>query len=121
MYNYKRLVGEIFGAAIAIVWITFGLLGAGNLIFLVVAISLTILFGVLSAGFIGIGKKEVSFKEVLGWFFGAAIAVIWVAFGILGAGDMLFLVVAISLTILFGVLSGGLIKLGSKDKEGAKN
>ena len=120
MYNYRRLVGEIFGAAIAVVWIAFGLLGAGNLVFLVVAISLTILFGVLSAGFIGIGKKEVGFKEVLGWFFGAAIAVVWVAFGILGTGDMLFLVVAISLTILFGALSGGFIKLGSKNKEEVK-
>jgi hypothetical protein len=31
---------------------------------------------------------------------------------------MVFLVVAISLTILFGVLSGGLIKLGTKNKKG---
>jgi hypothetical protein len=62
-----------------------------------------------------------NYKRLVGEIFGAAIAIVWVAFGILGAGDMLFLVVAISLTILFGVLSGGLIKLGSKDKEGAKN
>jgi len=120
LYNYKRLIGELFGAAIAVVWIAFGLLGAGNLVFLVVAISLTILFGALSGGLIGIGKKENNYKEVFGWFFGAAIAVVWVAFGLLGAGDMVFLFVAISLTIVFGVLSGGFIKLGSKSKEDAK-
>ncbi|MFX0175223.1 MAG: hypothetical protein ACFE85_03220 [Candidatus Hodarchaeota archaeon] len=120
MYNYKRLLGELFGAAIAVVWIAFGLLGAGNLVFLTVAISLTILFGVLSGGLIGLGKKEIDYKVILGWFFGAAIAVVWIAFGLLGAGNMVFLFVAISLTILFGALSGGLIKLDTKSKETAK-
>jgi hypothetical protein len=48
MYNYKRMLGELFGVAIAVVWILFAFLGAGNFVFLAVAISLTILFGVLS-------------------------------------------------------------------------
>jgi len=57
MYNYKRLVGELLGAAIAVVWIAFALLGQGCLVFLVVAISLTILLGVLSGGFIKLSAK----------------------------------------------------------------
>ena len=31
--------------------------------------------------------------------------------------NMLFLVVAISLTLVFGVISGGLLKLGANNKE----
>ncbi|MFX1402404.1 MAG: hypothetical protein ACFE8V_14295 [Promethearchaeota archaeon] len=81
--------------------------------FLAVAISLTILFGVLSGGFIALSKKEVDYKVVLGWLFGAAIAVVWIIFALIAPGDLLFLVVAISVTIIFGVLSGGLIKLGT--------
>ena len=116
MYNSKTLIGEILGAAIAVVWIAFAFLGAGNMLFLVVAISLTILLGALSGGFIALSKKEVDYKEVLGWLFGAAIGVVWVAYALLDPSNMLFLVVAISLTIVFGVLSGGLIKLSAKNK-----
>ena len=116
MYNIKTLIGEILGAAIAIVWIAFAFLGAGNMLFLVVAISLTILLGTLSGGLIALSKKEVDYKELLGWFFGAAIAVVWISYALLDPSNMLFLVVAISLTILFGVLSGGLIKLSAKSK-----
>ena len=111
MYNYKRLVGEIFGAAIAVVWILFAFLGAGSLFFLAIAISLTILFGVFSEGFI----RSSNYKRVLGELFGAAIAVVWICFALIAPGDMLFLVVAISLTILFGVLAGGLIKLSKQN------
>jgi len=117
LYNYKTLIGELLGAAIAVVWIAFAFLGAGSALFLVVAISLTILLGTLSGGLIGLSKKEVDYKEVLGWLFGASIGVVWVAYALLDPGNMLFLVVAISLTIVFGVLSGGLIKLSSKNKE----
>ena len=117
MYNTKTLIGEILGAAIAIVWIAFAFLGAGNMLFLVVAISLTILLGTLSGGLIALSKKENTYKEVLGWFFGASIAVVWIAYALLDPSNMLFLVVAISLTILFGVISGGLIKLSSNPKE----
>ena len=117
MYNYKTLVGELLGAAIAVVWIAYAFLGLGNMVFLVVAISLTILLGTLSGGLIALSKKEKVFKEILGWLFGAAIAVVWISYALLDPSNMLFLVVAISLTILFGVLSGGLIKLSAKPKE----
>ena len=50
LYNTKRLVGELFGACIAIVWVCYALIAPDNMVFLAVAISLTILFGVLSGG-----------------------------------------------------------------------
>ena len=78
MYNSKTLIGELLGALIAVVWIAFAFLGAGNMLFLVVAISLTILLGTLSGGLIALSKKEVDYKEVLGWLFGASIGVVWV-------------------------------------------
>jgi len=111
LYNSKTLIGELLGVAIAVVWIAFALLGAGNRLFLVVAISLTILLGTLSGGLIALSKKEVGYKEALGWLFGCSIGVIWVAYALLDPGNMMFLVVAISLTLVFGVVSGGLIKL----------
>jgi len=116
LYNTKTLIGEILGALIAVVWIAFAFLGAGNMLFLVVAISLTILLGTLSGGLLALSKKEVGYKEVIGWLFGASIGVVWVAYAILDPSNMMFLVIAISLTILFGVLSGGLIKLSAKNK-----
>ncbi|MFX1357912.1 MAG: hypothetical protein ACFFA8_11610 [Promethearchaeota archaeon] len=116
LYNYKTLIGELLGAAIAVVWIAFALVGRGSMLFLVIAIDLTILLGTLSGGLIGLSKKEINYKEVLGWLFGASIGVTWITWAILFPGDMLGLVVAISLTILFGVLSGGLIKLSGKSK-----
>ncbi|MGB5910079.1 MAG: hypothetical protein WBH31_02680 [Promethearchaeia archaeon] len=59
----------------------------------------------------------VDYKEVLGWLSGAAIAVVWISYALLSAGNTMFLVVAISLTILLGTLSGGLIKLSTKSKK----
>jgi len=112
----KKLVSELLGAGIAVVWILFAFLGAGNMIFLAVAISLTILLGTISGGLFVKENDKKDWKVILGWFFGACIAVIWVCYALIAPGDMLFLVIAICLTILFGVLSGGLIKLGSKDK-----
>lgn len=114
MYNYKRLLGELFGAAIAVVWIFFAILGAGSLVFLAVAISLTILFGTLSGGFLEMGNNAIDYKQLLGWLFGGAIGVVWICFALIAPGDMVFLVVAISLTILFGVLSAGFIQLSTK-------
>ena len=58
LYNYKRLVGELFGAAIPVVWICWALIVPGNLLFLAIAISLTILLGVLSGGFIKLSKQD---------------------------------------------------------------
>ncbi len=114
MYNSKTLVGELLGAVIAVVWIAWALIWPENFVGLVIAIDLTILLGTLSGGLIALSKKEKAFREVVGWLFGAAIAVAWVTWALLYPGDMVGLVVAISLTILFGVLSGGLIKLSKK-------
>ncbi len=111
LYDYKKLLGELLGAGIAVVWILFAFLGPGNMIFLAVAISLTIIFGVISGGLIGLSGNTVEFKELLAWLFGAAIAVVWVCYAIIAPWNMVFLVVAISLTIIFGVISGGLLKL----------
>lgn len=117
LYNLKTLVGELLGAVIAVVWIVFALLGAGNMVFLVVALAVTILLGTLSGGLIALSKKEIDYKKLLGWLFGASIAVVWISYAILWPGDMVGLVVAISLTILFGVISGGLIKLSKNNSK----
>ena len=61
LYNYKRLVSELLGASIGVVWIWFSFLVVlyGNvLLFLAVAISLTILLGVLSGGFRKLSKND---------------------------------------------------------------
>ncbi|MFX0075948.1 MAG: hypothetical protein ACFE96_10930 [Candidatus Hermodarchaeota archaeon] len=116
MYNTKMLIGEVLGACIAIVWIAFAILGAGNMYFLTAAICLTILLGTASGGLIAVSKKESDYKEVLGWLFGASIGVVWIIYALLYSYSMVMLVIAICLTILFGVLSGGLIKLSSKNK-----
>lgn len=101
----------MLGAVIAVVWIAFAFFGAGNIVFLVVAMGLTILMGTLSGGLIALSKKENALKEVIGWVFYVAIAVVWVAYALFAPRNMIFLVIAISLTLVFGVLSGGLIKL----------
>lgn len=58
VYNYKQLIGELLGAAIAIVWICYALIAPENMVFLAVAISLTILLGVLSGGFLKLSKED---------------------------------------------------------------
>ena len=58
----------------------------------------------------------VDYKEVIGWVAGAAIAVVWISFALLSPGNMVLLVIAISLTILLGTISGGLIALSKKNK-----
>lgn len=117
MVDYKEVIGWLLGAAIAVPWISFALLGEGNMVFLAVAISLTILLGVLSGGLMVISQNKADYKDVIGWLLGAAIAVPWVSFAILGLlGNRVFLVIAISLSILFGVLSGGLLALSQKAK-----
>jgi len=127
LYNYKRLVGELLGASIAVVWICFAFLVVliGNvLLFLAIAISLTILLGVLSGGFLKLSKKDEENKEVLynykrlvGELLGASIAVVWICWALLVPGNLLFLAIAVSLTIILGVLSGGLLKLSKQDEE----
>ena len=115
MYNYKRLVGELLGAAIAVAWISYALLGPGNMVFLVVAIDLTIILGTLSGGFIELSRNKIDYKELGGWLLGATIAVAWISWAILCPGNMVGLVVALALTIILGTLSGGLIALSKKN------
>ena len=112
MVDYKEVIGWLLGSAIGVVWISFALLGAGNRMFLAVAISLTILLGVSSGGVIALSKKTNNYKEVIGWLLGAAIGVVWISFALI-YGDTVSLVVAISLTILLGTSSGGLIALSN--------
>ena len=104
IYNSKETLSE-----------GFALLGAGNMVFLAVAISLTILLGVSSGGVIALSKKTSNYKEVIGWVLGAAIAVAWINFALI-YGDTVSLAVAIILTILLGTLSGGFIALSNKPK-----
>ena len=115
MYNNKRLIGELLGATIPVVWIIWALVGAGNVVGLAVAISLTILLGVSSGGVIALSKKTSNYKEVIGWVLGAAIAVAWINFALI-YGDTVSLAAAIILTILLGTLSGGFIALSNKPK-----
>ena len=115
MVDNKEVIGWLLGSAIGAVWIGFALLGAGNTVFLAVAISLTILLGVSSGGVIALSKKTSNYKEVIGWVLGAAIAVAWINFALI-YGDTVSLAVAIILTILLGTLSGGFIALSNKPK-----
>jgi hypothetical protein len=80
LYNYKRLVGELLGAAIAVIWICYALLGLGNMVFLVVALSLTILLGTLSGGFIALNIKKNDYKEIVGWLLGAVKAIVYLKY-----------------------------------------
>lgn len=114
MVDYKEVIGWMLGAAIAVVWIAYALLGPGNMVFLVVAIDLTILLGTLSGGLIALSKKTIDYKEAIAWLLGAAIPVAWISWALLGPGNLVFLVIAIALTILLGTLSGGLISLSKK-------
>ncbi len=60
-------------------------------------------------------KNLVDYKEVIGWLLGAAIGVVWISFALI-YGDTVSLAVAISLTILLGVSSGGFIALSKNAK-----
>ncbi|MHA1884305.1 MAG: hypothetical protein ACXAAI_15935 [Promethearchaeota archaeon] len=116
LVDYKEVIGWMLGASIAVVWISFAFLGAGNMMFLVVAISLTIMLGTASGGLTAVSQKKSDSKEVVGWMLGASIAVVWMSFAMLGLlGFSIFLVVAISLTIILGTLSGGFISLSKKN------
>ncbi len=117
MTDIKEVIGWMLGAAIAVVWIAFAFLGAGNMVFLVVAISLTILLGTTSGGIIAISKKQTDYKEVIGWVLGASIAVAWISWAILDPGNMVGLVIALAVTILLGTASGGLIALSKKQSK----
>ena len=114
MTDYKEIIGWVFGATIAVAWISFALLGPGNMIFLVVALSITIICGTLSGAFTALGRDKIEYKEAIGWVFGAVIPVAWIIYALLGSGNMVLLVVALTVTILCGTISGGLIALSKK-------
>ena len=115
LYNYKKLIGEMLGAAIAVAWIAWALLWPGNMVGLVVALDLTILLGTLSGGLIALSTNKIDYKEAVGWVLGSAIGVAWVTWALLCPGNIVGLVVAIALTILLGTLSAGLTSLSKKN------
>jgi hypothetical protein len=125
MVDYKEVIGWVLGASIGVVWVAFGLLYSmlgvfEGRVFLVVALSITILFGTLSGGFIELSKNKNNYKEVTGWVLGASIGVVWISFALLYSKlgfleGRVFLVVAIALTVLLGTLSGGFIELSKKE------
>ena len=125
MVEYKEVIGWMLGASIGVVWISFALLYSmlgywEGRVFLVVAISLTILLGTSSGGLIAISQYKNELKEIVGWVLGASIGVVWICFALfysmLGYWEgRMFLVAAISLTILLGTLSGGLHSLSGNN------
>jgi hypothetical protein len=117
MYNYKKLIGELLGAVIAVAWITWALLWPRNMVGLVIAISITILLGTISGGLL---RGTINNKRLIGELLGAAIAVVWVSWALLWPGNMVGLVVGLTLTIVFGTISGGLLKLSKNNNDSAK-
>ena len=109
MVELKRLIADLLGAVIAVAWITWALLFPGNMVGLVIALDITILCGTLSGGLYAINANKNDFKEVIGWLLGAAIGVAWITWALLCPGNMIGLVVAIAISIIFGTLSGGLL------------
>ena len=57
----------------------------------------------------------VDYKEIIGWVFGTTIPVAWIVYALLDPANMVLLVVALSITILCGTLSGAFVSLG-RDK-----
>ena len=61
-----------------------------------------------------------NWKEVLGALFGVLIGVVWIGFALLGPNDMVFLFIAIALTMVFGTLSGGFYAMSYQEKKEGK-
>ena len=118
LYNVKKLIAELLGALIAVTWITWALIWPGNMVGLVVALAITILCGTVSGGLIALSQNKIDWKEALGWVLGAAIAVPWISWALLDPGNMVGLVIALAITILFGTASGWLIALSKKQTKG---
>lgn len=119
LVGYKEVIGWLLGAGIAVAWIAWALLTPGNMVGLVVALAITIMFGTASGGLIALSQNKVDWKEVVGWVLGAAIAVAWISWALLEPGNMVGLVVALAVTILLGTASGGLIALSKKQTKGS--
>ena len=115
MDDWKQVVGALLGASIAVVWIVYALLFSWSILVLAIAISLTIFFGTVSGGLYAMSSGKYGWKETVGGLLGASIAIVWIDFALIWPGNMLVLVIAISVTILFGTLSGGLYALSKKD------
>jgi ABC-type Fe3+-siderophore transport system permease subunit len=109
MVDTKRLIADLLGAVIAVVWIAWALLFPGNMVGLVIAIDITVLCGTLSGGLYAISADKNDYKEVIGWLLGASIGMAWMTWAMLCPGNMVGLVVAIAISIIFGTLSGGLL------------
>ncbi len=120
LYNYKQLISELLGAAIAVAWIAWALIWPGNMVGLVIALALTILLGTLSGGLFALSKEKINYKEALGWLLGATIAVAWITWALLCPGNMVGLVIAIAVSIIFGTLSGGFMELSKKESSKTK-
>jgi hypothetical protein len=114
LVNSKKLIGELLGALIAVAWITWALLWPGDMVGLVIALDITILCGTLAGGLFAISENKIDYKEAVGWVLGAAIGVAWITWAMLWPGDMVGLVVALTITILCGTLAGGLIGTSKK-------
>jgi uncharacterized membrane protein YfcA len=120
--NWKEVVGALLGAGIAVVWVSFAILGFLSIgVYLAIALTLTIMLGTLSGMLYASSKEKVDWKQAVGALLGATIGAVWASFAVAGLlSDRVFLVVAIVLTILLGTLSGGLYALSAKDKESPK-
>jgi len=115
LVDYKEVIGWMFGAVIAVAWIAWAIIAPGNMVGLVIALAITILCGTASGGLIALSHNKIEWKEALGWVLGATIAVAWISWALINPGDMLGLVIALVITILFGTASGGLIALSKKE------
>jgi hypothetical protein len=109
MVDSKKLIADLLGAVIAVAWIIWALLFPGDMLGLVIALAISILCGTLSGGLYAINANKNDYKEVIGWLLGASIGVAWIAWALLCPGNMVGLVVAITISIIFGTLSGGLL------------
>ena len=115
LVDYKEIIGWMFGAVIAVAWIAWALLTPGNMLGLAVALAITILCGTASGALIALSKNKIGWKEAVGWVLGAAIPVSWISWALINPGNMVGLVIALTVTILFGTASGGLIALSKKE------
>jgi hypothetical protein len=119
LVGYKEVIGWLLGAAIPVAWIAWALLTPGNMLGLAIALGITILCGTASGGMIALSQDKIDWKEAVGWVLGACIAVAWIAWALVDPGNMVGLVVALAITILFGTASGGLIALSKKQTKGS--
>ena len=121
MENWKEVIGALLGACIAVAWVSLALLQLlSNMIFLAIAIGITILLGTISGMLYASSKEAIDWKQAVGAVLGAAIAVAWISWALIDPGNMVGLVIALAITIILGTLSGGLYALSEKEKKSGK-